>query len=531
MKRIKLIILLTTLVMLSTSCAQKSAPFGPQPDRDLKLVMVKTIAGQVAGFQADNGLDVFLGIPYAKPPVGQRRFAPPQPVAKWSYVRPAFRFGPTCPQGPDKIEPASLLYQDEDCLSLNIWTPGTDTKKRPVLVFIHGGGFVAGGTGDPLYNGAHLAKRGDIVVVTLNYRLSALGFLALDNFGPEFAGSGNLALQDQIAGLTWIKNNIARFGGDPRNITIMGESAGSASVMFLMISPKAKGLFKKAIAESGAINLSRTKEQAIRYTQRFMNLAGVKDVDGLRALPAFKIVELEKKFLTEAGFEADLVFSPVLDGVIIPVNPVKAFQDGTAKGIPLLNGTNQDEYRYWQLYFPLLKYIPSRMLLAYIPTIREKLGAKFDAALDYYYHALPHPGLSGVTFALANDMMFRIPHLQISDLQSQYAPVWLYRFDWKSQVSKDLGACHVIELSFIFRTFDAPRRFQIVGANPPMKLSDAMMDTWLAFIRTGNPNHSGLPEWPIYNTEHRATMLFNEKSVVVDDPDKASRLLYQRLLL
>ncbi|MBF0117679.1 MAG: carboxylesterase/lipase family protein [Desulfobacterales bacterium] len=533
MKYIRLIVTLAALAFLSvqlTSCSEKAPPFNPQPERSQKFVVVQTTHGQVAGFEAENGLNVFLGIPYAEPPVGRLRFTPPQPIAKWRYVRPAYRFGPTCPQGLDEFEPASLLYQDEDCLSLNIWTPGIDKQKRPVMIFIHGGGFIQGGTGDPLYDGAQLAKRGDIIVASLNYRVAALGFLFLDNYGQEFKGSGNIALQDQIAGLKWIKNNISQFGGDPDNITIVGESAGSVSVMFLMISPMSKGLFHKAIGQSGAINLARTKEQATIYTQRFMKFAGVKDVNGLRSLSTPRIVEIEEKLIKDAGFEADLLFAPVMDDIVIPANPVKAFEEGAASGIPLLNGTNYDEYRYWLLYFPSLKYIPTSFLLPFAPEIRDKLGNKRETVIAHYNKVLQKPGLSGVTFALVNDMLFRIPHINVSDMQSRHAPVWMYRFDWKSKVSDDLGACHAIELPFVFRTFNSPTSYQIVGSNPPIELSNTMMDVWIAFIRTGNPNIRGMQEWPVYNTQRRGTMIFNEKCVVQDDPDKSGYLLYKGIL-
>lgn len=530
MRRISPIIVIGAILLIADSCGREDAPFNPQPDRARRLVVVRTTHGPVAGFRAKNRLNIFLGIPYAQPPVGRLRFAPPQPAEPWDYVRPAWRFGPTCPQLRDEFEPASLLYQDEDCLSLNIWTPGIDARNRPVLVYIHGGGFVEGGTGDPLYNGAHLAKRGDIVVASVNYRVAALGFLALDGFGAEFAGSGNLALQDQIAGLSWIKNNIARFGGDPKNITIMGESAGSACVMFLMISPRARGLFQRAIAHSGAINLSRTSKQAAKYTQSFMRLAGARDVAELRKISARRMAELEGKFLNDAGFESDLVFSPVRDGIVIPAEPMKAFKNGAASGIPLLTGTNHDEYRYWLLYFPYLKYIPTRIVLSFAPTVNAGLGDSRERVLTHYRKVLPSPGLSGVTFALATDMMFRIPHIRVSDIHSSHAPVWMYRFDWRSGVSDDLGACHAIELPFVFRTFDSPTSRQIVGPNPPMALSDRMMDAWIAFVRSGNPNRRGLPKWRSYDTTHRATMIFNVRSEMTEDPDAASRTLYRGLL-
>lgn len=530
MNHIKSMLCMLAVLAATAACAHPVTPFNPQPERARAFVVVPTTHGAVAGYQADNGLQVFLGIPYAQPPVGRLRFAPPQPMATWDYVRPAYLFGPSCPQSRDEFEPGSLLYQDEDCLSLNIWTPGADAGRRPVIVYIHGGGFVEGGTGDPLYNGANIARRGDIVYASVNYRVGPFGFLALDAFGPEFAGSGCLALQDQIAGLAWIKQNIARFGGDPDNITIMGESAGSASVMFLMVSPQAKGLFHKAIAQSGAINLARTQAQAAAYTQRFLALAGVTNVEGLRALTSQRLVAVSEKLLEQAGFESDLVFAPVLDGVVIPTDPSRAFADGAAAGIPFLNGTNYHEYRYWLNYFPALQYIPSGILLSFAPRTIAALGDKREEVLNYYRKERPDPGRGGVTFGLAADMMFRVPHIRVSDLQSAHAPVWMYRFDWKSQVSDAFGACHAIEVPFVLGNFDSPTSHQIVGPNPPRELSETMMLAWIAFARSGNPNHSGMAAWPSYDTARRATMIFNTRSAVQDDPDRAARLLYQGIL-
>ena len=511
------------------SCAHLPAPENPQPDRARRLVVASTTEGEVAGFQTERGMNAFLGIPYAEPPVGNLRFAPPKPVTDWTHVRPAYRFGPTCPQGRDEFEPASLLHQDEDCLSLNVWTPGIDAVKRPVVVYIHGGGFLLGGSADPLYNGEHLARRGDIVVATINYRVAGFGFLYLDGFGAEFAGSGNMGLLDQSAALTWIKNNIARFGGDPGNVTIMGESAGGASVMFQMISPRSKGLFHKAIAQSGAINIRRSPQQAAEFTRLFFEKAGATSVAGLRALSAERLVELQEELIADMGFEADLLFAPVADGVVVPADPEQAFADGAAAGIAFLNGTNADEYRYWQLYFPYFKYIPPSLVLSAAPAVKVKLGNRADAILEHYRGALPDPGWGDITFALVNDMMFRVPHLRVSDLQSRHAPVWMYRFNWRSKADDDLGACHAIELPFVFRNFDSPTSAQIVGENPPLALSDAMMDAWIAFIRTGTPSHAGM-DWPAYDGKRRATLIFDESIRVQDNPDQAAYDLYKGIL-
>jgi para-nitrobenzyl esterase len=524
---IKIPLIIIMILTLSSCSTTKQHPFNPQAERQMKFVVVNTSNGNVAGSRIENGMSAFLGVPYAKPPKGDLRFAPPVAVESWDDVKPAIYFGPTCPQIKDEYEPSSLLYQDEDCLSLNIWTPGADDKKRPVIIYIHGGGFVNGGTGDPLYNGSYISKRGDIVFASVNYRVNALGYLYLEDFGPEFKGSGNIAIQDQLMGIRWIKNNIVKFGGDPDNITIMGESAGSASVMILMGLPQAKGLFNKAIAESGGCNLVRTRELASRYTKQFLKAAGVKDVASLRKLTPDEIEKAVEKQLDEAGFEADLVFAPVVDGSIIPIDPLKAIDSGSARGITFLNGTNHDEYRYWINYSGLLRFISMGVMLKAVPDVKAKLGGKDKELIEFYEKKNPHSGVSDDMFEFATDMMFLIPHIQATEAQSKYADVWMYRFDWKSQVKDYFGACHAIELPFVLKTFDSPTRWQIVGPNPPMNLSDMMMDAWVAFARTGNPNHAGIQNWPQYESGQRATMIFNTKSGVENDPEKDVRLIYK----
>jgi para-nitrobenzyl esterase len=256
--------------------------------KDLPVVVTETCYGRVAGIREADGLILFLGMPYAPAPKGTLRFRPPQELMPWEGILPAFRFGPVCPQIPAAFAPSSFYPQDEDCLSLNVWTPGIDDKSRPVLVFIHGGAFINGSSAESAYDGSTLSRRGDMVVVTANYRLGALGFLYLEDMDSEFAESGNLGLLDQIAALKWVQKNIDWFGGDPGNVTIMGQSAGSISVTTLMAAPEAKGLFKRAIAESGAPNLCHSKESAALVASKFLKLAQVKDIEGLRSLTPFR---------------------------------------------------------------------------------------------------------------------------------------------------------------------------------------------------------------------------------------------------
>jgi len=224
--------------------------------------IVATAGGKVEGFQTKNGVLAFLGIPFGQPPKGDLRFAPPVEVAPWEGVRDATKQGPVAPQPVDDDVPPSKFAQDEDCLNLDIWTPGIDGRKRPVIVYIHGGSFMFGASSDPAYDGANISKRGDIVFASINYRVGMLGFLYLEDFGTEYQGSGSNGIRDEILALRWLKNNIARFGGDPENITIMGESAGGANVLTLIGLPEARGLFQKAIAESGGISAFRTREEA-----------------------------------------------------------------------------------------------------------------------------------------------------------------------------------------------------------------------------------------------------------------------------
>lgn len=524
------IVLIISILLLASSCAHQPIPVIPQSGAGKVPVIAETTHGKIQGFEDGQGLKTFLGIPYAKQPVGKLRFTPPQEPDKWDGIKQTVEFSPSCPQIKDKFESASLWKQGEDCLSLNIWTPGLDSKKRPVIIYIHGGGFMNGGTSDPHYNGRFIAKRGDIVFASINYRINAFGFLFLEDFGKEFAGTGNNAIRDQLMAIRWIKKNAANFGGDPDNITVMGESAGSASVLILMGLPQAKGLFHKAIAESGGLNLIRTREQAKAHTAGFMELAGVKDVTGLRSLSVEQIVQAIEDHLDSAGLEADLLYAPVIDGVVIPGDPLAAISNGAASGIALLTGTTLDEYRYWINYSGFLRYLPLRLVPYFSHQTRKKFHGHEDEIFDFYEKKYPDASCADHTFSFVTDMMFLIPHIQVAEEQSKYAKVFMYRFDWKSRAKDYLGACHVIELLFALRTFDSPKSYYIVGPEPPMALSDAVQGAWVAFARSGNPNTVGLPAWPSYDDKSRATMIMNIQSRVADDLEKDVRLFYKGIL-
>ncbi|MEI8309871.1 MAG: carboxylesterase/lipase family protein [Verrucomicrobiota bacterium] len=498
--------------------------------------IVATGSGKVEGFQTKNGVLAFLGIPFAQPPKGDLRFAPPVEVKPWDGVRTATKSGPAAPQPADASDPASQYAQDEDCLNLDIWTPGIAGRKRPVLVFIHGGAFMFDRSGNPLYDGTNISKRGDIVFASINYRLGALGFLFLEDFGAEYQGSGANGIRDQVLALRWLKNNIAKFGGDPENITIMGESAGAMSVFALMGLPQARGLFQKAIAESAPISWFRTRKEATDLTKQFMEIAGVTDVAALRKLTPQQLLEAQGKQQSQLGENAIRACMPVIDGTVIPKSPFAAIQDGDAKGISLLNGTIRDEYSFFIQSSPGLQS-PLTVLLQGWPWLKEQLGDREQDVLDFYNKRNPSPGpdKSSISSSVAcvTDAMFIVPHIRSSESQSRHAKVWMYRLDWKSNVKNKeyLNACHGLDLPFLFKSFDPDSADDIVGPNPPMGLSDAMQDAWISFARTGDPNHKGLPEWPAYEPSHRATMIFDTKSKAVEDPDPEVRQLFKDIPL
>jgi len=496
----------------------------------LPVVVTNTAYGQVAGLKSDDGLNVFLGVPYATPPMGDLRFRPPQEPASWKGILPAFSYGSVCPQTQAGSEAASYYPQSEDCLSLNIWTPGIDDKHRPVVVFIHGGAFIEGASANPMYNGSSLASNGDIVVVTINYRLGALGFLYLEPLGEEYAESGNLGILDQIHALQWVKNNIEMFGGDPKNVTLMGQSAGSISVTTLMSVPQAKGLFRRAIAESGAPNLCLSRENAANITRKFMKLANVTDVEGLRRLTAFQLIDVQGTLLKDAGLSASNTFAPVIDGQVLLDDPFLALNNGSAAGIPLLLGTNRNEFRLWLLLSPILADVPPIALLDIIPDVNGTFGSRWALAriIARYRLSQPLARPNDLTMDILTDAEFWIPQVRMAEVQSKHAPTWMYRFDWPSPFENGkLGACHALELPFIFHNFNSPATYQRVGPIPPMKLANKIQNTWIAFIRTGDPNTVDLPLWPGYNTSQRATMILNLNSALQDDPAREVRLFYK----
>ena len=482
--------------------------------------VAQTTYGQVQGQVGPQGILAFKGIPYARPPVGELRWKPPQPPAPWSGTLMATQYGPVAPQTVDALEPSSGLEQSEDCLSLNVWTPGVDEKRRPVMVWIHGGGWRNGSSADESYEGWPTAKRGDVVVVSMNYRLGTLGFLYLGGVGgPQYAESGNLGILDQEAVLKWVRDNIAAFGGDPGNVTVFGESAGSMSVCTLMSMESAKGLFHRAIGESGALNTIRSIGYASEVTNRFMAMAGVTDMTGLQSLTTEQIVKAQGDLMA-GQFQADTLFGPLVDGTALPEPPLHAIASGSAAGVDFLTGTNLDEVRLWAFYIPGLLEVPIQTAVQYMPMLSKSLGTYVERIAASYKSRRPTATDGDITMAVGTDVIFRVPAIRVAEVQSALQPkTYMYLFTWPTPVQGGIfGSCHSLELYFVLNSLHAGDSVAVLGNNPPQKLADMMQDSWIAFAKTGNPNNKSVPDWPAYNTQTRATMIFNVNPSVQNDP-------------
>lgn len=497
-------------------------------------VLVETTHGAVRGTQF-AGHQRFRGIPFAEPPVAALRFAAPQPVRAWSDVRDASAYGFSAVQPKSPLPGMQVGPQSEDCLTLNIYTPAADDARRPVLFWIHGGGFVTGGSCQALYEGRALVERGDVVLVTINYRLGVLGYLDLPELDGATANAGQL---DQIAALEFVRDNIARFGGDPGNVTIFGESAGGMAVSVLLGMPAARGLFHKAIAQSGAAAATQDRETAAQVADVWLRQLGLsrRSLAGLRDLPASDLLAAQVASANELrNGRIFLANAPVVDGTTLPMHPLQAVREGAAAAVPLLTGTTRDEWRLFEMP-SLMKDIDARgivkRLAAQLPDDAdvERLVALYAEARGED-PARPEQA-KWIHHALQTDRTFRIPATQLAEAQAAHqAATFMYLFSWSSPARRgELGACHAIELPFVFGTLDAPGMDRFSGSGPDAEqLAERMMDAWLAFARTGDPNHAGLPKWERYEPTRRATMDLGAEPSLCDAPMERERRAWQEV--
>jgi para-nitrobenzyl esterase len=497
---------------------------------------VETASGAVEGAR-EGGLDVYRGIPYAQPPIGELRFRAPRPPRPWSGVRPATEFGPWAPQNAagSALTGETPAAGDEDCLTLNVWTPGSDGSRRPVMVWIHGGGFTGGSGAAALYGGARLARRGDLVVVTINYRLGILGFLAHPGLTDEEAGgaSGNWGLLDQVAALRWVRDNISAFGGDPGNVTIFGESAGGMSVTDLLAMPSARGLFGRAIAQSGppsGVSMARAEE----HTSKLLAEFGFTEPAQLRTLPVDALLAAQGTVLTSrAG--GGLILVPVIDGESVPIAPLQALTDGSAARVPFMVGTNRDEAKLFMVGDPKNRDPDDDLVLR-----RIDRGLAFDGIqlspvglLDAYRNARAERGdptdPRELWSAIESDRMFRIGSLRAASAHARWQPeTYCYLFTWESPaMGGALGACHAVEIPFALGNLEVPGMDRFAGSGPEAcALSQQMMDAWIGFARSGNPSHDGIPTWPTYDEATRSTMVFGRATHLEDAPMEPERALW-----
>lgn len=492
------------------------------------------VSGQLVGEVGD--VRVYKGIPYAAPPVGENRWKPPQPVTPWEGVRAALEYGPSCPQHNvlERLYGAKLGPTSEDCLYLNVWTPAKRTDERlPVMVWIHGGGYTAGSGSSPYYEGANLARRG-VVVVTFNYRLGIYGFFAHPLLSKEspHGVSGNYGLLDQIAALQWVKRNIAAFGGDPNRVTIFGESAGAGSVCYLMVSPLAKGLFHRAIAQSGsAFGQNRHlreswygQEPAERIGERAAERLGCdKASDPLAALRAKSSEELLAITGTGlgAGGAGTFSFGPIVDGWVVPDDPGAIFEAGRQHPVPLIVGSNADEGTIFLLTSPVGDVAGFRTMIA------STFGERAQDVLALY------PAAEGgdartLMNRFVTDSRFVAPARFFARMQSRVSRAYLYHYTWvmPNPRGAQLGAFHASEIPLVFGNREVTTLAEEQWSKGP---SAALMAYWIQFARTGDPNVKGFPSWPPYDPTSDRYMEFGAEIAVGAHLRKEACDLFERI--
>jgi para-nitrobenzyl esterase len=483
--------------------------------------VVETVYGKVRGLVSD-GIASFKGISYAAPPFGPNRMCPPARPEAWDGVRDVVAYGPTVPKPPypkpyDVLLPEPVIAGD-DCLNLNVWTPDPGRAGLPVMVWIHGGAFVNGSGAVSAYSGDRFARDG-VVCVTINYRLGSDGFLLLDDTSP------NRGLLDQIAALEWVQENIAAFGGDPGKVTIFGESAGAMSVATLLSMPRAEGLFRRAIPQSGAGHHVLSPDTARVVSAELARRLGVAPTrEGFAAVPVDRLVDTQRQLSEDIALNPDpgrwreisanmMAFEPVVDGQILPARPIDGVAAGNGRHVELLVGTNRDEHRL----FLVPAGVADATDDATLHVVAGALG--LDASgLAIYRTAAASAG--DALAAVLTDWFFRIPAIRLAE--AHQGDSYMYEFTWNSpSFGGRLGACHALEIGFVFDTLDAEGCEALNGASPPTELAATMHQAWIDFAKSGQPG------WDAYDLDTRATMTFDVDSKLIYDPRREQRGVWE----
>lgn len=482
--------------------------------------VANTTSGKIRGAVEENKVNAFRGIPYGAPTGGANRFMPPRKPEAWTGVKETIEWGPEAPQGPHTEIPevAATIPKgtiSEDCLHLNVWTNGLDSRERPVMVWLHGGGFTSGNGSYSMYDGSNMAHKHDVVTVTLNHRLNSFGFIYLPEIGgAKFADASNAGMLDIVQALEWVRDNIANFGGDPNNVTIFGQSGGGGKVSTLLAMPPAKGLFHRAIVQSGANLKGVSPEDATKTAHMLMDKLGVKTAEELQQVPMDKLVDAT---LSTRG----LRLAPVVDGKTLPGGPFDPSAPALAADVPLLIGTTEFEINF----FPNTKLDPidDAELHAAVKRSTRASDAEVDKLIAVYRKGRPKASDIDLSQIIASDGFRSAVITEAERKATQPAPVYMYYFTWKTPVHDGkLKAFHTLEIPFVLDNVDEAKSMTGSGADR-YPLQDKMSGAWAAFARTGNPNHKGLPNWPKFNTEQRSTMVFDNQCKVVNDPHSEER--------
>ena len=496
-----------------------------------QATVVQTVSGKVAGY-FDDGIYTYKGIPYAK----AERFMPPVPADPWEGIRSSRAYGPTCPQGKRTGWYSDELafsfswddgFPDEDCLRVNIWTPGiNDGKKRPVMVWLHGGGYSSGsGQELPSYDGRNLADKGDVVVVTLNHRLNVLGFLDLSAYGEKYSRSGNAGLLDLVAALDWIQKNITKFGGDASNVTIFGQSGGGGKVSTLLATPDAKGMFHKAIVQSGAMLRTMESRWSRRIGAAVVEELGISPckIDEMKNVPYDKLLAAGEKAIARIKPEAEkegyaaFIFgwAPIVDGSVLPRQPFDPQAPEQSKKIPIMIGTTLHEFTA-STYVPEMRTISHEEAEGYLKRTYGNRTAEFVELFKDTY-----PGYEPKDL-IDTDFIFRPNAVELANIKFRQggAPVYTYLFAWESPVMDGiLRSTHCMEIPFVFNNADV-HASMTGGSEEAVALADIMSQAWINFARRGNPNTEELPQWPAYDNSDGATMFFDNTCEVKYNHDK-----------
>jgi para-nitrobenzyl esterase len=509
--------------------------------------VIETASGKVRGTIVEDVL-AFRTIPYAASTAGANRFLPPQKVAPWSGARDCSAFTGRAPQAglrpPTRPElenfsgAADPSPETEDCLTVNVWTPGCDAAaKRPVMVWLHGGAFAYGNANTPRTTGSRLAARNDVVVVTVNQRLNIFGHLDLSAFGGEAFGlSGNAGTLDMVAALQWVRDNISAFGGDPGNVTIFGESGGGAKVSTLLAMPRAKGLFHRAIIQSGAAVRLRTKDRALALTECVRQHLGraAATVQALQAVAVADLLAAVEPAQRALGPSPTPLFDrypfgPVVDGDVLPAHPFDPVASDVSADIPLIIGDMKTETAN---FLAVVDAVWNRSLTE--AELRQRVeaiaGPHTGRVLDLYGQLYPALDPAERLIAVTTDCNFRIRSLVLAQRRAalQRGPVWMYSFEWETPVlGGRLRSPHAMDVPFTFNTLDLTNATG--GSGDAQTLADTMSSVWAAFARNGRPDHPSIPAWPAYDVVNRATMILDKTCRIENDPRGEARLMWQRI--